>query len=318
LKKPLLTGDFMLKRKPIVVVGSINIDFVSNAARIPVKGETVTGLDFQIHPGGKGANQAVAIARLGYPVRMIGKLGSDFFGTQLRAHLQDAGVDTTAVSEITGSSGSAVIVVSPEGENMIIVNPGANAALAAEDIEANLGTIREAGIVLTQLETPLETVECLARICTREGVPLLLDPAPAIELPPELIGQARWFTPNETEAAFYSGDGDGASPRETAHSLLDQGWPAVVLKLGARGVFLAERYGEELEIPSFPVRALDTTAAGDAFNGTFATGMMLGMTAADSARFGVAAASISVTRPGAQPSMPTMEEVERMLKAPIL
>lgn len=235
----------MLKRKPIVVVGSINIDFVSNAARIPVKGETVTGLDFQIHPGGKGANQAVAIARLGYPVRMIGKLGSDFFGTQLRAHLQDAGVDTTAVSEISGSSGSAVIVVSPEGENMIIVNPGANAALAAEDIEANLETIREAGIVLTQLETPLETVECLARICTREGVPLLLDPAPAIELPPELIGQARWFTPNETEAAFYSGDGNGASPRETAHSLLDQGLPLLLQhrRLQHPLYFLHRRHG---------------------------------------------------------------------------
>lgn len=309
----------MLRRKPIVVVGSINIDLVSKAARIPVKGETITGLDFQIHPGGKGANQAVAIARLGYPVRMIAKLGSDFFGTQLRTHLQDAGVGTEAVGETSGSSGSAVIIVSPEGENMIIVNPGANAALSAEDIDANLDVIREAGMVLTQLETPLETVERLATICAQQGIPLLLDPAPAAELPTGLIGQARWFTPNETEAAFYSSGGsNGASPRETARLLLDQGWPAVVLKLGARGVYLAEQGGDELEIPSFAVRALDTTAAGDAFNGTFATGMMLGMTPADSARFGVAAAAISVTRHGAQPSMPTMEEVELMLKVSML
>lgn len=308
----------MLRRKPIVVVGSINIDLVSKAARIPVKGETVTGLDFQIHPGGKGANQAVAVARLGYPVRMIGKLGSDFFATQLRAHLQDAGVDTAAVGETSGSSGSAVIIVSPEGDNMIIVNPGANAALSAEDIDANLDVVREAGMVLTQLETPLETIERLATICAHEGIPLLLDPAPAAELPTGLIGQARWFTPNETEAAFYSGGSNGASPRETARLLLDQGWPAVVLKLGERGVYLAEQDGNELEIPSFPVRALDTTAAGDAFNGTFATGLMLGMTAADSARLGTAAAAISVTRSGAQPSMPTMEEVERMLKVAVL
>lgn len=308
----------MSRRKPIVVVGSINIDLVSKAARIPVKGETVTGLDFQIHPGGKGANQAVAVARLGYPVRMIAKLGSDFFGTQLRADLQNAGVDTAAVGETSGSSGSAVIIVSPEGENMIIVNPGANAALTAEDIDANLDVVREAGMVLTQLEIPLETVERVAEICAREDIPLLLDPAPAAELPSGLIGQARWFTPNETEAAFYSGCADGVSPRETARLLLDQGWPAVVLKLGARGVYLAEQDGEELEIPSFPVRALDTTAAGDAFNGTFATGMMLGMTATDSARLGAAAAAISVTRHGAQPSMPTMEEVERMLKVPML
>lgn len=307
----------MLRRKPIVVVGSINIDLVSKAARIPVKGETITGLDFQIHPGGKGANQAVAIARLGYPVRLIAKLGNDVFGTQLRAHLQDAGVDTAAVGETSGSSGSAVIVVSPEGENVIIVNPGANAALTAEDIDANLGMIREAGIVLTQLEVPLETVERLAEVCAREGVPLLLDPAPATELPPGLIGRARWFTPNETEAAFYSGCDDGISPRETARLLLDQGWPAVALKLGARGVYLAEQGGNETEISSFPVHALDTTAAGDAFNGTFATGMMLGMTATDSARLGAAAAAISVTRSGAQPSMPTMEEVERMLKVSI-
>jgi ribokinase len=228
--------------------------------------------------------------------------------------LQAAGVDTVAVGEIDGISGTAVIVVSPEGENAIVVNSGANAALSPDDIDANRKLIREAGMVLTQLEIPLQTVAYLARTCARVGVPLLLDPAPAKDLPLELVGQAQWFTPNETEAAFYSGCDESASPREIAHALLNQGWPAVALKLGARGVYLAERNGKECEIPSFKVRAMDTTAAGDAFNGSFATGMMLGMTATESAKLATAAAAISVTRAGAQPSMPTMEEVECLLK----
>ncbi len=303
----------MLTGKPIVVVGSINIDLVAKAERIPVTGETVTGIEFQTHPGGKGANQAVAIARLGYPVRMIGKLGSDSFGQELRRNLEEAGVDTTAVGTCEGSSGVAVIVVSPSGDNLIVVTPGANAKLSTSDIDANVDMIRGAGIVLAQLETPLETVEYLARVCAKEGVSLMLDPAPAAELPLGLVGSARWFTPNETEAAFYSRhEHDGKSPVGVAHALLDLGWPGVVLKLGARGAYLAGSDGLAAEVEAYPVRALDTTAAGDAFNGAFATGMMLGMTAPESAKFAAAAAAVSVTRAGAQPSMPTFEEVEKV------
>lgn len=304
----------MVSRKPIVVVGSINIDLVAKAERIPVTGETVSGTEFQTHPGGKGANQAVAVARLGYPVSMIGRLGNDVFGGQLREHLQSAGIDVSAVLTSPGSSGVAVIIVSPSGDNIIVPTPGANAALSPADIDANLAMIRNAGLVLTQLEIPLETVDHLAGICAREGIPLMLDPAPARDLPATILKEARWFTPNETEAAFYSDNGS-TDPRKIAATLLARGPQAIVLKLGARGVYLADGEGAGLDrqIEAFPVRALDTTAAGDAFNGAFATALMLGKSPVESARFGAAAAAISVTRPGAQPSMPSMEEVQRML-----
>jgi ribokinase len=304
----------MLSRKPIVVVGSINIDLVAKAERIPVTGETVSGTEFQTHPGGKGANQAVAVARLGYPVSMIGKLGDDVFGAQLRKHLQSAGIDVSAVQTSPGSSGVAVIIVSPSGDNIIVPTPGANAALLPADLDANLEMIRNAGLVLTQLEIPLETVEHLANICSREEVPLILDPAPARELPPTLLKKTRWFTPNETEAAFYSGN-NASDPKTIAARLLTQGPQTVVLKLGARGVYLSGGDGSNLnqQVEAFRVRALDTTAAGDAFNGAFATALMLGKSPVESARFGAAAAAISVTRPGAQLSMPSMEEVLQML-----
>jgi ribokinase len=300
--------------KPIVVVGSINIDLVAKAERIPVTGETVSGLEFRTHPGGKGANQAVAIARLGYPVRMIGKVGDDSFGLELRRKLDEAGVDTKAVGTCRGTSGVAIIVVSPSGDNLIVVTAGANAELSGGDIDANVAMIREAGMVLTQLETPLKTVEYLAQVCAEEGVPLMLDPAPAAELPSSLAGSVRWFTPNETEAAFYTRNHhDKHSPEDVAQALLGLGWPGVVLKLGAKGAYLAGKDGLASRVDAYPVRALDTTAAGDAFNGAFATGLMLGMSAAESAKFAAAAAAVSVTRAGAQPSMPTFDDVEKFL-----
>lgn len=303
----------MLNRKPIVVVGSINIDLVAKAERIPVTGETVSGTEFQTHSGGKGANQAVAVARLGYPVGMIGRLGNDVFGTELREHLQNAGIDLSAVQTTEGSSGVAVIIVSPSGDNIIVPTPGANAVLSPADIDANLDMIRAAGLVLTQLEIPLETVEHLANVCAREGIPLMLDPAPARALPAAILTRTRWFTPNETEAAVYSGNDLFDSSGSMARKLLAKGPQAIVLKLGARGVYLADRNGLDQQIDAYPVRAVDTTAAGDAFNGAFAAALMLGETPAESARFAAAAAAISVTRPGAQPSMPTMAEVQKLL-----
>ena len=304
----------MTNRKPIVVVGSINMDLVARAARIPVTGETVQGDEFRTHPGGKGANQAVAVARLGYPVSIVGRLGTDAFGAELRDYLQKSGIDVSVVGASETSSGVAVIIVSPSGDNIIVVTPGANAAVSPADIDANLDRIRAAGLVLTQLEIPLDTVEHLASVCAREGVPLMLDPAPAQELPAVVIRQARWFTPNETEAAFFSASDPTDPPEEVARTLLAKGPQAVALKLGGRGVYLADRNGLNRQIDAFSVRAVDTTAAGDAFNGAFATGLMLGNDPAESARFAAAAAAISVTRPGAQSSMPTLAEVQQMLK----
>lgn len=303
--------------KPVVVVGSINIDLVANTARIPKEGETVLGTDFQIHPGGKGANQAVAVARLGYPVRMIGRLGDDAFGAQLRGHLEAAGVDVSGVATTPGTSGVAVILVADTGENCIVITPGANALLTPEDLDRNLEVLRSAGIVLTQLEIPMPTVQHLARICAREGVPLILDPAPAKELPPGLLEDITWFTPNETESTFFlpEANGDGSDPAGVAASFLQQGVRGVVLKLGARGAYLASEAVPGQLLTPFPVRAVDTTAAGDAFNGAFATALLMRKGPRESASFASAAAALSVTRPGAQPSMPVLAEVEQLLRS---
>jgi ribokinase len=304
-------------KKPVVVVGSINIDLVANTEKIPVEGETVLGKSFRIHLGGKGANQAVAVARLGYPVCMVGRLGDDSFGAQLKAHLESAGVDVAGVAISPGTSGVAMIVVAEKGENSIVITPGANALLTPEDVDANIEIIRSAGIVLTQLEIPIETVRHLAEICSRENVPLILDPAPAKELPPDLLQNVEWFTPNEIEAAFFVGNSSGVadtlSPAPMAQRLLGNGMRGVVLKLGSRGAYLASATGQTAFLDPFPVEPIDTTAAGDAFNGAFATGLMFRMEPVEAARFAAAAAAISVTRAGAQLSMPVMAEVEQML-----
>jgi ribokinase len=300
-------------QKPIVVVGSINIDLAAQAFRIPAPGETILGKHFATHPGGKGANQAVAVARLGYPVNLIGRLGEDAFGAQLRCHLTDAGVNITGVKTSRGSSGVAVIVVADTGENSIVVVPGANALLTPDDLDDSLDILRCASAVLTQLETPLPTILHLAHICKRLDVPLILDPAPAQALPAELLSMVTWFTPNETEAAFYAGNLDHADPAATASALTSLGLTNLVLKLGSRGAYLATPTAQPHSVPSFPVHAVDTTAAGDAFNGAFATGLALGMSPPESARFAAAAAALSVTRLGAQTSMPSRTEVQHML-----
>lgn len=302
------------KNKPIVVVGSINIDFVSTTERIPVAGETVQAVDFQIHPGGKGANQAVAVARLGYPVRLIGCLGEDTFGTEIRPYLEKQGVDMAGVKTAQVASGAAVIVVSQQGENSILVAQGANALVTPQHLDANIEIIRSAGLVLTQLEIPMETVEYLAQICSRVDVPLILDPTPARELSPDLLKHIDWFTPNETEAAFFIGSSsETRDPASIAKTFLDKGIKGVVLKMGMRGAYLATANRISEHLSPFPVEAVDTTAAGDAFNGAFATALMMGNRPIESGRFASVAAAISVTRAGAQPSMPTTAEVEQMI-----
>lgn len=296
-----------------MVVGSINMDLVTRTPRIPLAGETVLGDALRMHPGGKGANQAVAAARLGYPVQMIGKVGSDVFGGELREHLAACGVDLDGVATIDEPSGVALIVVDGQGNNSIVVAPGANASVSGEYLDEHQDLLRHAGMVLTQLEIPIETTIHLADLCRRYQIPLMLDPAPAAELPPSVWAGVHWITPNETEASFYLSGANARNEADAARSLLARGPRGVLLKMGARGVFLAMD-GLERQLGAVKVEARDTTAAGDAFNGAFAVGLQLGKSSAESARFAVAASAISVSRHGAQESMPTLDEVNRLLE----
>ncbi len=327
-----------MTKRPIVVVGSINMDLVVRAARIPAAGETRLGSGFAMHAGGKGANQAVAVARLGWPVEMVGMLGGvsgnpDAMGAALHAHLASEGVGMGGVGIAEAATGVALITVADGGENTIVVAQGANAMLTPERVEAEAARLRGAGMVLAQLEIPLETVLRVAEICAEARVPLMLDPAPARALPEPLFPLVTWMTPNETEAAFYAGLGrDGAlhdsAPRGCAlrdTALLDAGAIAatlqgrgvagVVVKLGERGAFLADGEGYAARVEPFAAEAVDTTAAGDAFNAAFAVGLLEGHSAMEAARFAAAAAAVSVTRAGAQESMATRDEVMRRMAA---
>jgi ribokinase len=306
-----------MAEKPIVVVGSINIDLVAHVDRIPERGETLPGWDFATHPGGKGANQAAAVARLGYRVAMIGRVGSDVFGEELRLSLQGAGVDTSAIVVTEGATGTAMILVQPGGDNSIIVAPGANARLAPEDLEARLDLLRSAAMVLTQLEIPMATVEHLAAICAREGVPLMLDPAPARDLPARVWRDLTWITPNDTEAQHLcrrTVTGNGCEPTAVIEELLAMGARNVALKLGEQGAYLGMQDGLRTQVPALTVNAKDTTGAGDAFNGAFAVALARGESPRQAGRFAAAAAAISVTRRGALPAMPTQAEVESLIE----
>jgi ribokinase len=210
-------------------------------------------------------------------------------------------------------------VVSERGDNSILVAPGANLNVTPGYLDANMSILKNAGMVLTQLEIPLETVEYLAQICAREEVPLILDPAPAIDLSRNVFEHATWFTPNQTEALFYIADRPGDATRmtsaETAEAFLSKGCRGVVLKMGANGVYLRSQGVAGTHVPAFAVEAVDTTAAGDAFNAGFATGLMLGQSPQESASFASAVAALAVTRNGAQSSMPTMAEVQAFMQS---
>jgi ribokinase len=255
------------------------------------------------------------VARLGGTVILIGRLGTDGFGEELQASLNGEGIDTSRVHRVHGPSGNALITVAAGGQNTIVVTPGANAALRPENLDADRATLRDASMVLVQLETPLETVERLAAICAAAGVPLMLDPAPARALSAALLRQVTWLTPNQTEAAQLLGEPELRDPAEAAQRLLAMGVKNVALKLGERGVFLTGQDVAAVHVPGFPVTPVDTTAAGDCFNGAFAVALMQGMVPVEAARFACAAAALSTTRAGAQPSMPRREDVLQMLGA---
>lgn len=305
--------------KPIVVVGSVNLDLVCRGQHIPAPGETVTGENFQTFHGGKGANQAVAIGRLGYPVSMVAKVGDDEFGARLRQGLRAANVNVAAVATAKRTaSGVALISVDAKGQNSITVVPGANGKLLPRDLNKALPRLRSAGMILAQLEVPIETVEHLAAIAQRFQIPLMLDPAPARPLSRGLLGGVTFLTPNETETCALCGTPTGdLTPRnahEYAEKLLEKGPANVIIKMGGHGAFVAGADGLRTLVPAFKVPVVDSTAAGDAFNGGLAVALMRGAHLEDAVRFAAAVGAISVTRAGAQPSMPSAREVNRFLK----
>ena len=298
--------------KKILVVGSANMDLVVSADRAPRLGETVLGGAFATYPGGKGANQAVAAARCGGAVAMLGCVGADPFGDALRAGLRAAGVDVSGLASVDAPSGVALIVTTAAGDNSIVVAPGANARLEASAITED--HFVDAACVLAQLETPLDGVIRAAEIARARGAIFILDPAPARALPTHLLELVDWLTPNETEARSILGAEGRFDPRAAALALQALGVRGVVIKLGARGAVLLEAGGAPQLIAPFPVETVDTTAAGDAFNGAFAVALSEGAEPVKSAQFASAAAALSVTRKGAQPSMATREEISRLIE----
>lgn len=301
------------EKKAIIVIGSSNTDMVIRTRKMPRPGETVLGGDFMMNHGGKGANQAVAAAKLGGQTMFIGKVGNDVFGRQTIEMLRGVGIDVShlGVSE-TLPSGIALINVDDSGENSIAVASGANADLSAADIDAAEEAIKNAALIITQLESPLETVAHAARLAKKHGVPVILNPAPAPAkpLPEELMANIDILIPNETEAEIISGIEitDPASELEAINKIHAMGVKTVIFTLGSDGALVCEN-GECEKIPSFKVKAVDTTAAGDTFCGALCVALSEGKPIADAVRFANRAASISVTRMGAQQSIPTRDEL---------
>ena len=303
--------------KPAVVVaGSLNMDFVVSVEHLPAPGETVLGRDFQMIPGGKGANQAVAAGKLGadqVAVRMIGRVGYDVFADHLKASLSACGVDVSAVNAARSApTGVALIWVDRQGQNSIVVASGANMALAAADVEAMRKVFRGGAYALFQLETPLETVAAALALAREEGLRTILDPAPAQPLPAGLLAQVDILTPNECEALMLLGRPTArVSPADApalAAALRERGPRTVILKLGDQGCYWAGDAGGR-HFPAYDVAVRDTTAAGDTFNAGLAVALAEGLPMEDAIRFAGAAAAISVTRMGAQASAPSRAEV---------
>jgi len=300
----------------LVVLGNLNMDLTTYAARLPRPGETLHGKSYGLAPGGKGANQAAAAARLGVPTQFFGRVGEDPFGSQVVEALRSYGVQAFVQVDPQQNTGLAVISVDETGQNAITAVLGANLAVDATDVERAAQALPQAGLVLLQLEIPLLANQAMAARAAERGLPVVLDPAPAPErsLPDDLLRDLYALTPNEVEAASLVGfpidDLDAAA--RAARQLRGWGVPLAVIKLGARGAYFADER-DEGHIPPFPVRAVDSVAAGDAFNGALAAALLEGRPTREALRWGAAAGAISVTRQGAMPSMPTRAEVEALL-----
>ena len=299
-------------RRQILVVGSSNTDMVINAAQQPRPGETILGGTFFMNPGGKGANQAVAIARLGGPVTFICKTGSDIFGHQSQQLFEEEGINTSYVFSDSGNpSGVALITVDEKAENCIVVASGANANLLPSDLEKAEEAIERADLVLMQLEVPMETVCFVADIAWQKGKKVILNPAPAHPLPADLLRHLYLITPNETEAEMITGVKitDESSAAEAARALSGMGVQHVIITLGSKGALIYSNGKAEM-VPALKVEAVDTTAAGDVFNGALTVALSEGRSLKEAARFACKASAISVTRVGAQSSAPYRNEVD--------
>lgn len=300
-----------MSAKKIVVVGSSNMDMVVKAAHIPVPGETVLSGSFFMNPGGKGANQAVAASRLGAEVIFISKLGNDVFGKQFSQLFSEENIDTSfLVSDDTLPSGVALITVDQNGENSIVVASGANANLSVNDISNALPELDNAGIILMQLEIPLEVVEYIAAYAALKKGKVILNPAPAARLTKELLSHIDILTPNETEAAMIAGIPVNTieDAQKAAEQICKQGVKTVIVTVGAQGAIICED-GSCTRVEARKVQPIDTTAAGDVFSGALAVALSEGKDIQHAVRFACDAAAISVTRMGAQTSIPYRNEL---------
>lgn len=300
----------------IIIFGSINIDLVAKAPHLPKPGETLLGSDFFTAPGGKGANQAVAAAKLGVTTHIVGRVGGDSFGTELINSLQASGVQTDNVMvDNTTSSGVAVITVDDAGENNIVVIPGANGRVNQEDIGRLSQLLPSAKVLLLQLEIPISSVIAAAKAAKEAGVTVILDPAPArSQLPEELYPLVDIITPNEVEASELVGfkvDSEETA-KKAAKVILQKGVKTVIIKLGAKGAFCALAK-ENFYLPALSVQAIDTTACGDAFNGAFAAALSHGLSLQKCVTWGMVAGALAATKQGAQPSLPDRESFDRKL-----
>jgi ribokinase len=306
-----------MAQRNIVVVGSSNTDMIIQLPRIPRPGETIIGGRFSMAAGGKGANQAVAAARAGGQVRFVARVGNDMFGRRALQGFEQDGIDVSRVlTDAQEPSGTALIFVEHSGENCIAVAPGANACLTREDVLKAAPALDSARILLMQLETSMESVAAAAELAAARGITVILNPAPAAPVPDELLSLVTIVTPNESEAQALTGieiRGDDTLNAAADH-LLAKGVQTVLVTLGARGAFVATANRREL-IPTFKVQAVDTTAAGDVFNGALAVALSEGNELSAAVRFANAAAALSVTRLGAQPSIPARAAIDAFLNS---
>lgn len=299
----------------VVVVGSSNTDMIVQVERIPAPGETVLGGKFSMAAGGKGANQAVAAARAGARVSLVAALGGDALSDQALGRFRAEGINTEHVCRLEGEgSGVALIMVGQDGQNCIAVASGANHRLEVSHIHAAYETIKRANCLLVQLETPLPVVTEAIRTACMACVPVILNPAPAQTLPDDLLSQVKFLTPNQSEAEFLTEMpvGDEHDAAKAAALLRQAGVETVIITLGGRGAYVASDEQEEM-VPGFSVQPVDTTGAGDVFNGALAMALGEGRPILDAVYFANAAAAISVTRLGAQPSAPTRAEIDALL-----